>query len=126
MPAAQTVSALPRELLIAEGLRTLLIPLLLGGAIAILTYLSGRRDWGVAKAEGDTDAPDPIDTALEATQRAGIVIKEASRRIADLRRVANEIQELEDLPAEKVILREAKLSYAIQDARDRLTGAVAA
>jgi len=44
IPAAQTIPLLPRELLIAEGTRTLLVPLLVGGAVAVLVYLSRKSE----------------------------------------------------------------------------------
>jgi hypothetical protein len=40
IPATQTLSVLPRELLVVEGLQTLLVPLLIGGVAALFVYYS--------------------------------------------------------------------------------------
>ena len=42
IPATQTLAVLPRQLLIVEGLQTLLVPVLLGAGLAALVYFSRR------------------------------------------------------------------------------------
>jgi hypothetical protein len=43
IPATQAIAGLPRELLIVEGLQLLLVPLLVGGLVAVLVFLSLRK-----------------------------------------------------------------------------------
>src|SRR4051812_9779039 len=43
IPATYTLSVLPRQQLVAEGLQTLLVPLLLGAGLAIFVYYSRTR-----------------------------------------------------------------------------------
>jgi hypothetical protein len=40
IPSTQTLTVLPRQLLIVEGFQTLLFPLLIGGSVALLVYYS--------------------------------------------------------------------------------------
>jgi len=49
IPATQTLSTLPRELLIVECLQTLLVPILLGVAAALVVLLL-RRVWSPSPA----------------------------------------------------------------------------
>jgi outer membrane protein OmpA-like peptidoglycan-associated protein len=77
VPAAQAVSALPRELLISEGGRTLLVPLLLGGAVAVFTYLSRRR--AEEDAESGEDADSATDDPSSALRQAKAAVTGASR-----------------------------------------------
>ena len=43
VPASQTLAVLPRDLFLVEGLQTLVLPVLLGGTIAIVVYYARRR-----------------------------------------------------------------------------------
>lgn len=80
VPPAQTVSMLPRELLISEGLRTLAVPLLLGGAIAIVVYLSRRREEEIAAAAGHASMqPDAAVGASAAASAAGATYAAAAK-----------------------------------------------
>jgi hypothetical protein len=45
IPATQTLAVLPRDLLLVEGLQTLLLPLLIGGGAALLVYYSWRLEY---------------------------------------------------------------------------------
>jgi outer membrane protein OmpA-like peptidoglycan-associated protein len=132
-PASQTVTVLPKELLVAEGVRTLIVPLLLGGAIAILTYLSRRADADDERPSGLLGAPDDLartadalrTAATEAEERAAsadVSLRVASRWAADVAGAADR-----DTRAQRQQLR-VRLSdahSALRDAENRLRRVVA-
>jgi hypothetical protein len=71
IPATQTLSVLPRQLLIVEGPQALLVPLLIGGAIAIFVYYSRRRSAREAEAIGaQASEPPRVDAAPDGGEDA--------------------------------------------------------
>src|SRR5438132_740877 len=53
VPATQTLALLPRQLLIVEGFQALLVPLLIGGALAAIAYFVVREGPGGEAVEAD-------------------------------------------------------------------------
>jgi hypothetical protein len=81
IPPLPTVSDLPRGLLIAEGAHALLIPLLIGGALAVLTYLS-RAKVIPSSSSGPIEAglEEPADERRAAAKRANDAAMFASNK----------------------------------------------
>jgi hypothetical protein len=67
IPATQTLSVLPRRLLIVEGLQALLVPLLIGGGLALIVHFSRRVDEAV---KNPTEAKEAADHRLAARATA--------------------------------------------------------
>jgi outer membrane protein OmpA-like peptidoglycan-associated protein len=134
VPAAQTVSSLPRELLIAEGFRTLLVPLLLGAAIAGIVYLSrvraGARDGGGRSDEPDDGGPGPggagapLERAREAVGAAGAAARAARRELDQAERLASSRGAQFDLTEARAA--EARARWALDVLTMRLRAAAAA
>ncbi len=59
IPATQTLSVLPRELLIVEGLQALLVPLVIGGGLAVVVYFWRTDRHGHGSPETPDDPPPP-------------------------------------------------------------------
>jgi outer membrane protein OmpA-like peptidoglycan-associated protein len=122
VPAAQTVSVMPRELLIAEGFRTLLVPLLLGAAIAVLAYLS-RRD-------SETEKPAPAETHDRSGEAVGAgveAVDAAKALVRELKAVCRAADRVSDAgAAEDVKVQVQALDEVTRRAYERLAESVSA
>jgi outer membrane protein OmpA-like peptidoglycan-associated protein len=119
VPADQTVSVLPRGLLITEGLRTLVVPLLLGGAVAVFVYLSrraGAEDQGTGRFFAQDELEAKSAAALEECRSGEESAKAAEARLAAAGHWAQELAE-----SEAGDLAVGELRGRLHDAQSELT-----
>src|ERR1044071_8895936 len=86
VPATQTLAVLPRQLLLVEGLQTLLAPLLIGAFAALVVYFSwsseeawrsnlerkGEAEWQLRKAEQAAAKKRPEEKERERQSSGGL------------------------------------------------------
>src|SRR4051794_10891233 len=76
IPATQTLAVLPRQLLLVEGLQTLLAPLLIGAVAALLVYYS----WPSEQARSDLELQGRAEWERRSTEQAAASIERDSDR----------------------------------------------
>ena len=122
VPAAHTVSALPRELLIAEGFRTLALPFLLAGAVALFVYVSSARTADLQDQVKDPDVKktaDAVPRARRASDEAYALADEAADALREAWCSAAAVAQ--EGPARDIAPQMRALDQATMRARECLT-----